>query len=159
MNIEHLIENPGKSETYSNVEKTIANQMARFTKAFTNSTDPIESLKMVCALGMDLWKTCGKKVCEDTNMTLAHIIRQQDIDLSIKFQEIANNANNNDICIYLYMGLPTINNDLSEKSLKELCYKTINQINKAYTEITFMTNFYSIDVDNVGKLYEKYLIS
>lgn len=151
--LENLINNPSKGETYGDVEATIADQMGRFTRAMSDSKNPIEDLKMVVALGFDLWKICGNKVCEDTNMILSHIIRQVNYDMVYQFQQIANNSNNNDICIYLYLALPTIGNDLSPNSLKGLCIDTINQMGKAYTEIGAMTNFKSIDTDKVKKLY------
>jgi hypothetical protein len=71
LDLENLINNPSKGETYGDVEATIADQMSRFTKTMTNSKNPIEDLKMVVALGFNLWKICGNKVCEDTNMILS----------------------------------------------------------------------------------------
>jgi hypothetical protein len=152
--LENLINNPSKGETYGDVEATIADQMSRFTRAMTNSDNPIEDLKMVVALGFDLWKICGNKVCEDTNMILSHIIREVNYDMVYQFQQIANNSNNNDICIYLYLALPTIGNDLSSFALKKLCHDTIDKMGKAYEEIGRMTNFKSIDTDKIKKLYE-----
>lgn len=156
MDLQHHIDNPSKSETYDDVQKTIANQMARFTYAMTDTDDTVESLKTVCALGMDLWKTCGKKVCEDTNMTLTNIIRQQNVQLAGQFQQIALNSNNNDVCIYLYLALPTNGNDVSREALKKLCYDTIDKIAEAYTIVPF-SNFSSIAPEKVKKLYEEYL--
>jgi len=157
IDVEKLINNPSKGETYDNVESTIANQMNRFTKALTNSKNPVEDLKMVVALGFNLWKTCGNKVCEDTNMILSHIIRKIDKDMVYQFQQIAYNSNNNDICIYLYLALPTINNNLSLDSIKGLCIDTIEKMGSAYNEIGYMTNFQTIDVDRVKMMYEKKL--
>ena len=152
--LDYLINNPSKGETYGDVEATIADQMRRFTKSLTNSENPVEDLKMVVALGFDLWKICGNKVCEDTNMILSHIIRKVNHDMVYQFQQIANNSNNNDICIYLYLALPTINNNLSLESIKGLCLDTIDKMGSAYNEIGPMTNFKNIDVDKVKKMYE-----
>jgi len=80
-NLEYIINNPSKGETYDNIEDTIADQMRRFTTTMSNSKNPVEDLKMVVALGFDLWKTCGEKVCEDTNMILCHIIRGLNPDM------------------------------------------------------------------------------
>ena len=154
--LQGMIDNPSKSETYDDIQGTIANQMARFTYGLTDSDEPVEQLKLVTALGMDLWKTCGKKVCEDTNMTLTNIIRQQNVQLAGQFQQIALNSNNNDICIYLYLALPTIGNDLSRESLKKLCYDTIDKIAEAYTRVPF-SNYKSINTEQVKSLYEEYL--
>lgn len=154
IDLDYLINNPSKGETYGDVEATIADQMRRFTKSLTNSENPVEDLKMVVALGFDLWKICGNKVCEDTNMILSHIIRKVNHDMVYQFQQIANKSNNNDICIYLYLALPTINNNLSLESIKGLCLDTIDKMGSAYNEIGPMTNFKSIDVDKVKKLYE-----
>ena len=157
--IDNLIKNPNKGETYGDVESTIADQMSRFTIAMTNSKSPVEDLKMVIALGFDLWKICGSRVCEDTNMTLVHIIRKINPDMAYQFQKIANNSNNNDICIYLYLALPTIGNNLSLQLLKGLCYQTIEKIGTAYSEIGPRTNFKSIDVDKVKKMYDNKLLN
>ena len=157
LNLDHLIENPSKSETYDDVEKTIANQMYRFTIAMRGSTDTTESLKMVCALGMDLWKTCGKKVCEDTNLTLVSIIREFNHELANQFQQIAHSCNNNDICVYLYLALPTIGNKVDEQSLKDLCFETIDKIKESYDKVGHLTNFNTIDVDNVKSFYNDYM--
>ena len=154
IDLDYLINNPSKGETYGDVEATIADQMRRFTKSLTNSENPVEDLKMVVALGFDLWKICGNKVCEDTNMILSHIIRKVNYDMVYQFQQIANNSNNNDICIYLYLALPTINNNLSLESIKGLCLDTIDKMGSAYNEIGPMTNFKNIDVDKVKKMYE-----
>jgi hypothetical protein len=154
LDLENLINNPSKGETYGDVEATIADQMSRFTRTMTNSKNPIEDLKMVVALGFNLWKICGNKVCEDTNMILSHIIRKVNYDMVYQFQQIANNSNNNDICIYLYLALPTIGNDLSSSALKKLCHDTIDKMGKAYKEIGAMTNFKSIDVEKVKKIYD-----
>lgn len=158
LDLENLINNPSKGETYGDVEATIADQMSRFTRTMTDSKNPIEDLKMVVALGFNLWKICGNKVCEDTNMILSHIIRKVNYDMVYQFQQIANNSNNNDICIYLYLALPTIGNDLSSSALKKLCHDTIDKMGKAYEEIGAthysMTNFKSIDVEKVKKLYD-----
>lgn len=154
LDLENLINNPSKGETYGDVEATIADQMSRFTRTMTDSKNPIEDLKMVVALGFNLWKICGNKVCEDTNMILSHIIRKVNYDMVYQFQQIANNSNNNDICIYLYLALPTIGNDLSSSALKKLCHDTIDKMCKAYEEIGAMTNFKSIDVEKVKKLYD-----
>lgn len=150
MNLDNLIKNPSKSETYGDVERTIANQMARFTCTFKDTKNPIESLKMVCALGFDLWETCGNRVCEDTNLTLVSLIRKTDSEMAYKFQEIANKLNNNDICVYLYLALPTINNNVSFDKLKGLCYDTIDSISESYKDIAkqrmyITTNFGDID--------------
>ncbi len=157
LDIEGAIQNPSKSETHDDVEKTIANQMARFTIAFTDSSDKMESLKTVCALGMDLVKTCGMKVCEDTSMTLTHIIRKINVEMSYQFQQISNGAHNNDVCVYLYLALPTINNDVSKSSLMGLCDSTVDKMSDMYDEISPMTNFKSIDSDKVKSLYREYL--
>lgn len=159
IDIDNFIKNPSKGETYDDVEKTIANQMARFTKMLTNSKNPIEDFKIVCALGFDLWKTCGPKVCEDTNMTLTHIVNKTNPAVTHQFQQIANNLNNNDVCTYLYLALPTINNNLSLESLKGLCNDTIDKIAIAYGELRYpyQPNFRRIDVNNVKALYNKYL--
>jgi len=154
LDLENLINNPSKGETYGDVEATIADQMSRFTRTMTNSKNPIEDLKMVVALGFNLWKICGNKVCEDTNMILSHIIRKVNHDMVYQFQQIANNSNNNDICIYLYLALPTIGNDLSSSALKKLCHDTIDKMGKSYEEIGAMTNFKSIDVEKVKRLYD-----
>jgi hypothetical protein len=152
-NLDELINNPSKGETYGDVEATIADQMRRFTTAMSNSKNPIEDLKMVVALGFDLWKICGNKVCEDTNMILSHIIRGLNPDMVYQFQQIANNSNNNDICIYLYLALPTINNNLSKEALIGLCNDTIDKMGVAYNQIGVMTNFKSIDVEKVKSNY------
>lgn len=157
MNLEHLIQNPSKSETYDDVEKTIANQMARFTTAFTNTNDTMDALKTVCALGMDLWKTCGKRVCEDTSMVLSHLVRQKGgIDMMYQFQQISVGAHNNDVCVYLYLALPTINNNVSRNSLKQLCLNTIEEIVTTYPQIPY-TNFKSVNTDTIKRLYNEYL--
>lgn len=152
-NLDELINNPSKGETYGDVEATIADQMRRFTTAMSNSKNPIEDLKVVVALGFDLWKICGNKVCEDTNMILSHIIRGLNSDMVYQFQQIANNSNNNDICIYLYLALPTINNNLSKEALIGLCNDTIDKMGVAYNQIGVMTNFKSIDVEKVKRNY------
>jgi len=152
-NLEYIINNPSKGETYDNIEDTIADQMRRFTTTMSNSKNPVEDLKMVVALGFDLWKTCGEKVCEDTNMILCHIIRGLNPDMVYQFQQIANNSNNNDICIYLYLALPTIGNDLSNESLKKLCLDTIDKMGNSYNEIGCITNFKSIDTEKIKKKY------
>jgi hypothetical protein len=152
-NLDELINNPSKGETYGDVEATIADQMRRFTTAMSNSKNPIEDLKMVVALGFDLWKICGNKVCEDTNMILSHIIRGLNSDMVYQFQQISNNSNNNDICIYLYLALPTINNNLSKEALIGLCNDTIDKMGVAYNQIGVMTNFKSIDVEKVKSNY------
>ncbi len=157
MDLDYLINNPSKSETYDDVEKTIANQMARFTSIFTDTKEPIESLKIVCSLGFDLWKTCGNKVCEDTNLTLVHNIRKSNYETANQFQMIANKMNNNDICVYLYLALPTIGNKVSRESLIGLCNNTIDTINNSYKEVSHMTNFKSINVNKVKSLYNEYL--
>ena len=157
LDLENLINNPSKGETYGDVEATIADQMSRFTRTMTNSKNPIEDLKMVVALGFNLWKICGNKVCEDTNMILSHIIRKVNYDMVYQFQQIANNSNNNDICIYLYLALPTIGNDLSSSALKKLCHDTIDKMGKAYEEIGAMTNFKSIEVEKVKRIYDSKL--
>jgi len=156
-NIEELLKNPSKSETYDDVEKTIANQMYRFTIGMRGTTDPVETLKMLCALGMDLWKTCGKRVCEDTNLTLVSIIREFNYEMANQFQQIANGCNNNDICVYLYLALPTINNKVDEQSLRGLCFETIDKIKKSYDKVGHMTNFKTINTDNVKSLYNDYM--
>jgi hypothetical protein len=159
MDIDNFIKNPSKGETYDDVEKTIANQMARFTSIFTNSKNPVEDLKIVCALGFDLWKTCGPRVCEDTNMTLTHIVNKTNPSVTQQFQQIANNLNNNDVCVYLYLALPTINNNLSLESIKGLCNNTIDKIAVAYGELRypFRPNFSGIDTSKVKSLYQEYL--
>lgn len=158
IDIQNYIDNPSKSETYDDVEKTIANQMARFTSLFTNSKNPTEDLKMVCALGFDLWKTCGIRVCEDTNMVLSQMVYKQNPDIKYQFQQIANNMNNNDVCVYLYLALPTIGNKLDRESLKGLCYKTIDSISETYKEIRYpSTNFNGINPVKVKEMYEEYL--
>ena len=70
-----------------------------------------------------------------------------------QFQQIANNSNNNDICIYLYLALPTIGNDLSNESLKKLCLDTIDKMGNSYNEIGCITNFKSIDTEKIKKKY------
>jgi len=159
MDLDYIINNPSKSETYDDVEKTIANQMARFTSMLTNSKNPIEDFKTVCALGFDLWKTCGSKVCEDTNMILTHMVGKINPGLTHQFQQIANNLNNNDVCTYLYLALPTINNDLSLESIKKLCNDTITKISYNHSEMRypFVPNFKAIDVDKTKGLYNEYL--
>lgn len=160
MDIQGFIDNPSKSETHNDVEKTIANQMARFTTAFTNSKDHVESLKMVCALGFDLWKTCGPRVCEDTNLVLSEMVFKQNRDMKYQFQQIANKMNNNDVCVYLYLALPTIGNKVDLQSLKNLCYKTIDDMSMTYNELKFKyppTNFRGIDNDKVKEMYDEYL--
>ena len=157
-NLQHFIDNPSKSETYDDVEKTIANQMARFTSMFNNSKNPVEDLKTVCALGFDLWKTCGVRVCEDTNMILSKMVRKQNPDLVGQFQQIANKLNNNDVCVYLYLALPTIGNKVDLESLKGLCNRTIDEMSNTYGEIMYPpTNFSNIDKDKVKSMYESYL--
>ncbi len=159
IDIDNFIKNPSKSETYDDVEKTIANQMARFTLMLTDSKKPVEDFKTVCALGFDLWKTCGPRVCEDTNMTLTHIVNKTNPAVTHQFQQIANNLNNNDVCTYLYLALPTINNNLSLESIKGLCNSTIDKIAVAYGELKypFRPNFSGIDTNKVKSLYEGYL--
>ena len=56
IDVDYFINNPSKGETYGDVEKTIANQMARFTTMLKDSKNPLEDFKTVCALGFDLWK-------------------------------------------------------------------------------------------------------
>ena len=158
--IDNLIKNPSKSETYDDLEKTIANQMARFTKCFTNSTEHQENLKLVCGLGFDLWKTCGVRVCEDTSMTFSHIIRKFNYDMAGQFQQISNNLFNNDVCVYLYLALPTIKYNVSEESLKNLCYETIDKFVDAHIELSksfIQPNFRNINKENIKKLYNNYL--
>lgn len=157
-NLDHLINNPSKSDTYDDVEKTIANQMARFTYMFNNTDNQIESLKTVCALGFDLWKTCGPRVCEDTNSVLFKIVRKANPDMAYQFQQIANKLNNNDVCTYLYLALPTIGNKVDLNSLKGLCYETIDKMSESYSEFQYPpTNFSGIDSEKVKSMYEDYL--
>lgn len=159
IDVDYFINNPSKGETYGDVEKTIANQMARFTTMLKDSKDPLEDFKTVCALGFDLWKICGAMVCEDTNMTLTHIVNKTNPSITSQFQQIANRLNNNDVCTYLYLALPTINNDLSLESLKRLCNETIDKIAVAYGELRYpyQPNFSGIDPVKVKSLYEDYL--
>lgn len=157
MNLDEIINNPSKSETYGDVEKTIANQMARFTSMFEDTMNPVEQLKTVCALGFDLWKTCGNKVCEDTNLVLSQMVYNQNPSVKYQFQQIANNMNNNDVCVYLYLALPTIGNKLDLNSLRGLCYKTIDDMSKAYKEVRFPTNFNGINPEKVKSMYDEYL--
>ena len=161
MNIDDLIKNPNKSETYDDLEKTIANQLARFTMAFTDSNDLKDSLKTVCALGFDLYKTCGVRVCEDTNMTFTHYIRKQSPEMAGQYQQITYNMNNNDVCVYLYLALPTISNDVSRKSLEKLCLDTIDLFADNHLDIRKTTmiqpNYDVIDTKKTKKLYRNFL--
>jgi len=159
MNLDQFIDNPSKSETYNKLEETIANQMARFTSMMTNSKDQTNDFTTVCALGFDLWKTCGPRVCEDTNMILTHIVRKSNPDMADQFQQIANRFNNNDVCTYLYLALPTINYNLSKESIKQLCYNTIEKISLNHKEVRypFQPNFKAIDINKTKELYNQYL--
>ncbi len=160
--IQGLLENPGKSETHDDIEATIADQMRRFTIEMETSTDAVESLKILAALGMDLAKTCGMRVCEDTSMTLSHIIRKHSYDLAYKFQQISSNCNNNDICVYLYLALPTIGHPAKKatrESLTGMCLDTIDKIADAYGEIGAMTNFGKLDRHRAKDLYLEMLLS
>jgi len=105
----------------------------------------------------DLWKTCGNKVCEDTNLTLVSIIRKFNYEMDNQFQQIANRCNNNDICVYLYLALPTIGNKVDKQSLKDLCFETIDKIKSSYDEVGHMTNYKTIDTDRVKSFYNDYI--
>lgn len=148
-------DNQSEGETANDLEATIADQLRRFTTALAGTRNPLEDFKIVVSLGLDLMKSVGNRVCEDTSYIFSHIVREINPDMVQQFQQISNKCNNNDVCSYLYLCLPTLGGDYSKSRIEKLCIETIDKISEAFNRVSFLTNSKSIDVSRIRTLYLK----
>ena len=146
-------DNPSNGKTHGDLEATIADQLTRFTSALSGTTNPLEDFKTVVALGFNLWKLVGQRVCEDTSLIFSQVVREIDPNMVGQFQQVSNGCNNNDVCSYLYLCLPTLGNDYSFVRIKELCLETIDKATDAFDSVRHYTNSKSIDKDRIRNLY------
>lgn len=155
IDIDNLIKNPSKGETHDDLEATIADQMARFTRAMSGKStaaDQREAFLTVTALGFDLMKICGTRVCEDTSQIFTNIVRDINPEMAYQFQQISNGCNNNDVCTYLYMCLPTLANTETE-TIERLCAETIGKLKRAHDRAMYR-NFDSLDTERIAQIYK-----
>lgn len=146
-------DNPSEGETHGDLEATIADQMRRFTAAMSGSTNTLEDFKTVVALGFNLWKIAGQRVCEDTSLIFSQVVRTIAPEMVGQFQQVSNGCNNNDVCSYLYLCLPTLGRDYSHGRMKELCLETIDKAASAFESVRHYTNSKTIDKERIRKLY------